>query len=874
MWPLVGRDRELGSVDELLSQGSVRGVVLAGAAGVGKTRLATEMSRAASSRGCAVEWVRATGSGASISLGAFAALLPAAGTGSADRADLLARARLALMERAGGRRLVLCIDDGQVLDDASAALVHQLVGSGDVFAIVTLRLGEPVPDALRSLWKDELCVFWQLADLSRDEVERLLALVLGGPVDGRSADTLWKLTHGNPLFLRELVREGLERAFLTDEGGIWRWRGGVTVGVRLAELIGARLDALGADALGVLEVVAVGAPLEVGFLDQAELALLEALELREAVARRVEGRRRFVDVAHPLHGEVVRARLSHTRLEAIQRRLAHALESGGARRTLDAARLAWWRLESGGPGDAELFARAADQALAVLDFALAERFARAAVQAGGGFGPRLVLGRAVAGAGRAEEARVLFGELDAQAGDDAQRAALAIATARNLFFALDGAEDADATLRRAEQMVADDALRHELIALRVRLASAQSRPLDTLAAARPLLDDVRVPERARLYAAVAVAEALLFRGRLDEAGAIIERWLQVARRHRDELPSVELQLLGERALALRLAGRLVEATDTAQRMYELALVRRSAQNTAPAASVLGMVWLARGRVRTALRLFSEGAALLRDADSVGLLPWMLAGVAQGSAQAGDAGTARAAIDQMQLTSPTANRAIEPELHLARAWCAAAEGEVSRACRLAADGAAVAQSRGQDAFALRAWHELCRLGDPASAAERLASLAGRVDGDFAATAARHAAALVASDGGALLDVAERFADQDALLLSAEAADAAAAAYRDAGRHASARAAAARSAVHLNDCEGARPPTLHGAPVAAQLTPREREIALLAASGLSSRDIAERLVVSLRTVDNTLLRAYRKLGISRRADLAALVTVPRE
>jgi hypothetical protein len=242
MWPLVARDRELGSVDELLSHGAVRGVVLAGRAGVGKTRLATELSRVASSRGCAVEWVRATGCAASLPLGAFAGLLPASGMGSADRADLLAGARRALVERAGGRRLVLCVDDGQLLDHASAALVHQLVGTGDAFAIVTLRLGDPVPDALRALWKDELCVFWQLAELSRDEVERLLGLVLGGPVEGRSANALWTLTQGNPLFLRELVLQGLEREVLTDEGGIWRWRGAVAAGVRLAELIGARLS--------------------------------------------------------------------------------------------------------------------------------------------------------------------------------------------------------------------------------------------------------------------------------------------------------------------------------------------------------------------------------------------------------------------------------------------------------------------------------------------------------------------------------------------------------------------------------------------------------------------------------------------------------
>jgi DNA-binding CsgD family transcriptional regulator len=148
----------------------------------------------------------------------------------------------------------------------------------------------------------------------------------------------------------------------------------------------------------------------------------------------------------------------------------------------------------------------------------------------------------------------------------------------------------------------------------------------------------------------------------------------------------------------------------------------------------------------------------------------------------------------------------------------------------------------------------------------------VDGAFAGIAADHAAALAARDGAALLDAAERFAGLDALLLAAEAAHAAAAAHREGGREASARAAAARAALWLGGCEGAQPPTMLDAPNAAGLTRREREIALLAARGASSREIADRLVISVRTVDNHLASAYRKLGVSRREDLDAALSRP--
>ena len=54
-------------------------------------------------------------------------------------------------------------------------------------------------------------------------------------------------------------------------------------------------------------------------------------------------------------------------------------------------------------------------------------------------------------------------------------------------------------------------------------------------------------------------------------------------------------------------------------------------------------------------------------------------------------------------------------------------------------------------------------------------------------------------------------------------------------------------------------------AASLTPQELEVAQLAASGLTNREIAARLYVSPRTVSTHLYRAFPKLGITSRAAL---------
>ncbi|MGN6189692.1 MAG: helix-turn-helix domain-containing protein [Conexibacter sp.] len=61
-------------------------------------------------------------------------------------------------------------------------------------------------------------------------------------------------------------------------------------------------------------------------------------------------------------------------------------------------------------------------------------------------------------------------------------------------------------------------------------------------------------------------------------------------------------------------------------------------------------------------------------------------------------------------------------------------------------------------------------------------------------------------------------------------------------------------------------------AAGLTTREREVALLAAAGLSDRAIATELDITLRTAQTHLSRALGKLGIHRRTELPGLVVEP--
>ncbi|WP_264000963.1 ATP-binding protein, partial [Mycolicibacterium gadium] len=72
-WPLIGRTGQMRSIGSAIAAPDVAGVVVSGAAGVGKSRIAREALIAAEAQGCQGRWVVGASSARSIPLGAFAA---------------------------------------------------------------------------------------------------------------------------------------------------------------------------------------------------------------------------------------------------------------------------------------------------------------------------------------------------------------------------------------------------------------------------------------------------------------------------------------------------------------------------------------------------------------------------------------------------------------------------------------------------------------------------------------------------------------------------------------------------------------------------------------------------------------------------------
>lgn len=323
-WPLVGRDDELAlGCAAVAAHG---GVVLTGAAGVGKTRLAHEVLTQEAAAGDRMEWIAATRSAASIPLGAAAHLVPQ-GSMRESRDAMLRTIVGALEHQRGAGRLLLGVDDAHLLDDASAALVHILATTGTASVVVTVRGGELMPDPIVALWKDRPVPLVSLQALSRDEVEELVSSVLEGPIEGALLHLLWESSAGNALFLGELVRHGIQSGALRRERGLWSWPGRFEPGERLQDLVALRMGSLDEDQRVALELVAVGEPLARACARALGIAaVLARLEERGLVVSR-RPTATEIGLSHPLFGEVARARMRATRADEVRLRLAEALEA-------------------------------------------------------------------------------------------------------------------------------------------------------------------------------------------------------------------------------------------------------------------------------------------------------------------------------------------------------------------------------------------------------------------------------------------------------------------------------------------------------------------------------------------------------------------
>ncbi|MGW4287986.1 LuxR C-terminal-related transcriptional regulator [Streptomyces sp. NPDC004673] len=809
-WPVTERETELAEIREWTAAGV--GALLVGEQGVGKTTLLNAALRQAERDGARV--VR----------------------GDAVRDHLHAWGRA----KAARHRTVVALDDVQTADPETLGLVCRLADGGQALLLATAQPGAALPTELRRLLIGKSVRRLTVGALGRTGVVRMLTARLGGPVAVATAERFWDLSRGNALILRELADQALAEGTLRQVRGRWRWPGLSPVpDGRLADLAALLLGDLDPAERELVHMLALAGPLEAG------LSVVEARgEAAESLNRRgvlVAERSRFrlsLRLAHPFCAAVVGASLPELTARRLRMEIADAISDTGARRPDDAARIAGLRLGAGPlPGPAEL-SRAAVGALRGEDHRLAERLCRAALAAGvttADVDLDVTLGQALAGQSRHVEAEACFAR--AQAGSPRPRAL-------NMGLGLGRLAEAEAVaatdrgtravvrllkdrIGEARQLAGTAEGMEPLLALLHHQAGDDAAALAVLSGARPTLADRDETARCdHLYVTGCVTAHA--RG-LTEAEAVLAELREQAR---DGGPRTRMYARLLEARVLRAAGRAVEAVEPLRQ----------------AAAYGGTVdWLSTRSVR-------------------------LARLAGAVAESGDTVEAASLLEEAreaqrdECAYPLMADAVELEGALVTACLGHREAAAGRAVEVAER----AMAAGRFAQALSALHLAARAG-AAPRAGTVEVLPVRMADDVVL---RHVRALAESDGEALEGVSRRFDDLGSPLLAAEAAAHAARTRQASGDRRGARIAQAAGAELAARC-GAEPPewavpgNRRDPDAWAELTAREREIASLAVSQLSNQEIADRLVLSVRTVENHLYRAYGKLGVTARTELSRVL-----
>jgi DNA-binding CsgD family transcriptional regulator len=892
-WPLVGRSEELDLLRRFRAGGRGVSAFITGSAGVGKSRIAREALAEAEREGWATLVVRGSAGFATVPLGPFRTVFRHSGpSGLAELTESVTDGLVAMRSAKG---LLLWVDDCQDLDEASTGLLHQVVAAGLVVAIITTRVGTSSPLGLTELWKDGFAERIELQNLSLRETTELLEAGLGGGLQESSAIRFWNVTAGNPLYLREVVLSAAETGALKQVDGEWRLKGEWARGARLQEIVAARLGRMDADEVQAMELLATAGPLPLAIVTElATMRAVQRLESRGLVTIEESGRRLEVAISHLLHAEVLRKSMPALRQRSVRRNIADALVATGARRTADRVRLACWSLELGLDVDPMTLSLGSDATLIGIGHAIAGRLmeilpevavelpadrpavrqdnevavrlARAAYEQTGGLAEGVALATTLAWTGAVASAEAALADLATRSSviDDRVRIALALSSVRfwGRYHVDEARTGVTEMATEAERVGCDPNLIADLYKELAGIAFNTAQPAAALVHAErsAALEGVELSLSGASPVAVA---ALVYLGRCGEAIALADRGVPMAR-NKGSLMAVA-ELLFARAGGLSRMGEL----DQARELIEWLRTVAQSEELEPASAVfgvaLGEVLLRQGLPASAGRVLRDSVGVLAAYDRFGYRPWALACLARSRALSGEEASAAAALDEARRSQPI-SRHFDMALHLAEIELHSLAGRTGAAAASARAGAAWARAAGMISAEVQALEGWLRLEPSAELAERLGELAALTDNKLVAALAEYARALVAAEPASLLEVSERFGEMSAWRLAAEAASGAAQVL-DRRQDARGAVAAARVAAGFAErCEGTLAPTTDGPSQPVRLTKREREIATLAATGASAKEIAERLYLSARTVESHLHHIYVKLGVTDRAALA--------
>jgi len=880
VWPLIGRENLVAAVLSHLADPTCSGVLLIGQSGVGTTRLLDEVHSHYSAQGRFANRVVASRAMHSSPFGALAPAIPGSlrtGDAPLDSMELFERLRKMVGQpRSAVHRFLACVDDIRWLDEASLGLLTQMVVGKLATVVATAHENDLLPDAILTLERGCAIRRITVPPLTRLETLELLDLALAGPVDGTTGRELAEACQGNPLYLAELVDGSVATGVLATVLGTWTLSGPPVITARLSRLLDSQLSLLDAHGRDLIELLAFAEPVVVAALESAGL-LPAALALEAAGLLATDpSDPTKVRLVQPLIASQVRARISPLRRHRLLPRAIRLVAPDGHEKDTgtdsgddpaNAVRLALWRLECGDLVSVAELERAAVISRMSHDFETIEELTSAAVHLEPTLNTLLLQAEALFDLCRFDQADEVMRQADALVDDDDGRLRLAIVRHRTLLW---GRHDGAASVRALEETIAVLQVPAMRDFARIAIANTVVFSGDPSAVAR-LAATIEVDgelERCALCFPRAVAG--LLEGRLVDAVAVGREGVERRARFPESAPVGHPAIFG---LALSMAlidhGSFDEAEPLLADGYTRAVEQHIPQLHVWLTLARGRSLLTQGRLGDARRWFMEARSVADQARFPMGLRIALTGLLACAGQVDDLEGARL-IERALRELPDDHGLMWPQRHLGHAWFAVVDGRPSDALTELLLGAAEAAERGECMLQLEMLYEAARVGHARAVSSQFNAVAAKCDGPLFAARGHFVRGVAGGDAVELAAAEKRFAGLGVWVGAAESAAELARVLHRNGRPRDSQGAANRSLQYVNDLKMVVTPMLRHSSNPADLSPREREIALLAAGGVASKAIAQQLGLSVRTVSNHLQNAYLKLGISDRDDIAAAIS----
>lgn len=916
---LTGRREVIDHVCGTIRSRSNQAVFLMAGPGLGKTSLTDAVSENLSAE-MTILRIHGSSSLAKVPYGVLAPYTAALPLEEADSPVAVLRAVWAYFQELKAGKdvpLLLVIDDAHHLDEATANMVVDMMSAGWAGVLASGRPRPGLPQALNQLWYDGQAERIDLRPLNGEQVTEVVEHALHGTVPANTVQSLWSASGGNPMLLDCLLRDAVEAGILAKRNGIWLLLGPLPAdGPRLSDVVVKDLLRRTPEEQDALRLIALAEPVDRGLIEDLCGAAVVRSLLDHQLVSESSGRHSQLRIWHAILGEAMRHQVSVSRSLQLRQKMEGHIDpvTAGAEGRL---RLVEWSLECGmDVSDPDLL-DAALLAAAIFNNSGARLMADHVTDPALRARAQSISARALFNEGKYREAAGLLDGcwLELAAAPEAPHVLMLRASAHLALGK--SAELIRAESRKQLTDAGNDPQGSWQDRIHHLLEMAESADHEGIRNLISSLDDDEGleagsggPGSGAVKAKVAVAGAAGTRGSTPgyaesgDAGMERQRIEPLPATVTAATSAVAHALLAETLVSAGLAHqahdaalaaapsmqalqgglyffnefvltRLVSASLAAGNWEssEHELASPHAEENEGAATfgggfhvLRGLGLLRQGQLERAYQVLLPAVEALRINDPLQQFRFGTALAFYAAARLGDGAQAQ----RLEQDLIAARHASGPGCELlAEAYAAAAAEYLDR------KGSGLAKLRElaasprvvtQPGTRLECLILCSDLGDR-SVVDEISSLADYVEGRWAAGWHQLAQAWASEDADVLMETAAGLEEAGLVNLAREGYARAGAILDAAGERRRARQAVA----HREKCDQELGERFRESPFVASvpsvhLTRRERDIVELAVQGLSDREIAQQLMVSVRTVEGHLYRSYVKLGVRRRDELA--------